>query len=173
MKRIVLLSDTHSWCDDRMCKYLSGCDEIWHAGDVGSLSVVNTLMKYAPVRAVYGNIDDSAIRCSFHDHLFFEMEGHRVLMTHIGGYPGRYSLIAAKLIALYHPSIFVCGHSHILKVIYDKEHDMLTLNPGASGMTGFHRVRTMLRFSIDGCDIRDMEIIEMPRFTTSEPNTIL
>ncbi len=163
MKRIVLISDTHGVCDERICRYLDGVDEIWHAGDIGSLGVVDVLRRYAPVRAVYGNIDDHIVRCEFPEFLSFEVEGVSVLMTHIGGYPGHYQAKARAEILAHRPKLFVCGHSHILRVIYDKQYSMLAVNPGAAGLYGFHPVRTLIRFTIDSGEIKDMEVVEIPR----------
>lgn len=157
------MSDTHGLCDKKIEKYLSDCDEIWHAGDIGSLDVINKLRSYAPLRAVYGNIDDHNIRHDFSEFLSFECEGISILMTHIGGFPGKYDTKALKQIFAVKPKIFVCGHSHILRVMYDKYHDMLVMNPGAAGIQGFHQVRTLLRFKIENGDVKDMEVIEIPR----------
>lgn len=161
--KIILMSDTHSLCDKKIEKYLSDCDEIWHAGDIGSLDVVNRLRSFAPLRAVYGNIDDQNIRHEFSEFLSFECEGIDVLITHIGGFLGKYSTKALQQIFAIKPKIFVCGHSHILRVMYDKHHNMLTLNPGAAGVQGFHHVRTLLRFDIENGEIKNMEVIEIPR----------
>ena len=143
------MSDTHGWCDKKIEKYLTGCDEIWHAGDIGSIDVVNKLRSYAPLRAVHGNIDGQEIRYDFAEFYSFEIEGVKVLITHIGGFPGKYDTRALKKIFEVKPKIFVCGHSHILRVMYDKAHDMLVMNPGAAGLQGFHQVRTLLRFDIE------------------------
>lgn len=161
MTKVVLLSDTHGCIDDRITKYLGGIDEIWHAGDIGNIDVADKLAEYARLRAVYGNIDDSVIRSEFSSHAFFEVENHRVLMLHVGGYPGKYSQDAVRLIAKYRPSLFVCGHSHILRVIYDGNFRMLTLNPGAAGVQGFHQVRTLLKFTLHAGEIKDMAVVEM------------
>lgn len=163
MTRVLLMSDTHGCADEKIIKYLDETDEIWHAGDIGSLAVVETLERHARLRAVRGNIDDATLRSEFPAHKFFEIEGQRVLMLHIGGYPGKYSFQAQQLIAQYRPTIFVCGHSHILRVIYDRHFNMLTLNPGAAGLQGFHQVRTMLKFTLDQSEIKDMSVIEFPR----------
>lgn len=161
--KIILMSDTHGVCDKKMEKYLADCDEIWHAGDIGSLEVVNKLRSFAPLRAVYGNIDDQNIRHEFSEFLSFDCEGVSVLMTHIGGFPGKYDTKALRQIFSVKPKIFVCGHSHILRVMYDQHFDMLTLNPGAVGQQGFHQTRTMLRFKITEGEIKNMEVIEIPR----------
>jgi putative phosphoesterase len=161
--KIILMSDTHGLCDKKIEKYLSGCDEIWHAGDIGSMDVANRLREIAPLRAVYGNIDDQNVRHEFSEFHTFECEGAQVLMTHIGGFPGKYDTKALRQIFAVKPKIFVCGHSHILRVMYDKHHDMLVLNPGAAGIQGFHQVRTLLRFEIEKGEIKNMEVIEIPR----------
>jgi putative phosphoesterase len=161
MKKIGLLSDTHAYWDDKFAQYFSECDEIWHAGDIGSDSVLRQLENIKPVRAVYGNIDDHVVRSICPAKLRFEVEEVSVLLTHIGGYPGKYDPVIRREIYDRPPRLFVCGHSHILKVMYDKSLQMLCLNPGAAGKYGFHQVRTIMRFAIDGKDIKDMEVIEL------------
>ena len=167
MKNILLLSDTHSYLDERMLYYAKQADEIWHAGDVGSLSVTDTLQQLAPVRGVYGNIDDAKLRTVFPLFNAFECEQVNVLMTHIGGTPKRYAKGIQKQLLIHRPHLFVCGHSHILKVQFDKKNQLLYMNPGAAGTSGFHNVRTMLRFVIDQKDIRDLEIIELGNRTST------
>jgi putative phosphoesterase len=164
MRKIGLLSDTHACWDEKFEKYFSECDEIWHAGDIGSEEVLNCLETIKPVRAVYGNIDGHIIRSKCPETLRFKIENVEVLLTHIGGYPGNYSPIIKSAIYNSPPKLFVCGHSHILKVIYDKKLQMLCVNPGAAGKYGFHQVRTLLRFSIDGDKIENMEVIELGEF---------
>jgi putative phosphoesterase len=161
MTKILLLSDTHSHLDDTILKYAAQADEIWHAGDIGDLSVTDTLQKMKPLRAVYGNIDDDKARMEFPLNNRFRCEGVDVWITHIGGYPGRYSPNIRQELLLNPPQLFICGHSHILKVIFDKKHNLLHMNPGAAGIHGFHQVRTMLRFVIDGDKIKDLEIVEI------------
>ena len=163
MKRIGLLSDTHSFLDERVKKHLKNCDEIWHAGDIGSFSVTDTLKTFAKIRVVYGNIDDNTIRTEFKRNLYFKCEKVNVMMTHIGGYPGRYDKKILPLIEQANPDLFICGHSHILKVIYDKKHKLLHMNPGAIGNFGIHTVKTILCFSIDGKEIKDLRVVEFPR----------
>lgn len=163
MTRIGLLSDTHAYLSQTCFDFFADCDEIWHAGDIGDLATINSLMAFKTVRAVYGNIDGQGIRMSFPEVQAFWCEQVRVLMIHIGGYPGRYEKRALQLILKEKPGIFISGHSHILKVIYDKKHKLLHLNPGAAGIQGLHQKITMLRFVIDGSDIRDMEIKEIDR----------
>lgn len=161
MKKILLLSDTHSHIDDVILKYVNLADEVWHAGDIGNLEVTDTLKKHKPLRAVYGNIDDDKARMEFPLHNRFFCEGVDVWMTHIGGYPGKYNQEIRAEITKNPPKLFICGHSHILKVIYDKKLSLLHMNPGAAGKSGFHQVRTMLRFVIDGENIKDLEIVEL------------
>lgn len=161
MKKIGLLSDTHGYMDDRIISYLSDCDEIWHAGDVGSEQIIDTLAALKPLRAVYGNIDGARMRRMLPEILQFELENAIVLITHIAGYPGHYNRNAMDAIRAYQPNIVVCGHSHILKVMYDKALNHIHLNPGAAGIHGFHTVRTMLRFSIDQGKIINAEVVEL------------
>lgn len=163
MTRILLLSDTHSYIDDNILAYAKTVDEIWHAGDIGILTVTDSLAKIKPLRAVYGNIDDNTARMTFPLHNRFMCEGVDVWITHIGGYPGKYSPAVKEEMAKNPPKLFICGHSHILKVIFDKKNNLLHMNPGAAGISGFHQVRTMLRFNIDGEQIKDLEIIEYPK----------
>lgn len=163
MKRIGLLSDTHSMWDDKFEKYFSDCDEIWHAGDIGSIELADKLASLKPFRAVYGNIDDNSVRISYPETLRFELEGVDVLMTHIGGYPGRYNSKIRELLYANPPKLFICGHSHILKVMYDKKIGTLCMNPGAAGNHGFHHVRTLLKFTLEKSNIKDLEVIEIKR----------
>ena len=161
MTRVLLLSDTHSHIDDTILKYAAQADEVWHAGDIGDLQVTDTLKNIKPLRAVYGNIDDDKARMEFPLHNRFRCEGVDVWMTHIGGYPGKYNPNIRPELTLNPPKLFICGHSHILKVIFDKKLNLLHMNPGAAGTHGFHQVRTMLRFVIDGDKIKDLEIVEI------------
>ena len=161
MKRIGLLSDTHAYWDARYTKYFSECDEIWHAGDIGSIEVVKKLAAFRPLRAVYGNIDGQDIRRLYPQTLRFNVEGAEVLMKHIGGYPGNYDPSIRGSILVHPPKLFISGHSHILKVKYDKTLDLLHINPGAAGISGFHQVRTMVRFTIDNGTFKDLEVIEL------------
>jgi putative phosphoesterase len=163
VKKILLISDTHSHMDDSILKYVALADEVWHAGDIGDLSVTDSLKKMKLLRAVYGNIDDAKARLEFPLHNRFMCEGVDVWITHIGGYPGKYNTNIKAEMASNPPKLFICGHSHILKVIFDKKHNLLHMNPGACGKSGFHQVRTMLRFVIDGEKIKDLEIIEMEK----------
>jgi len=161
MIKIGLLSDTHFYWDDKFIQYFSECDEIWHAGDIGSEDILQRLEAIKPVRAVYGNIDGHLLRTICSKTLRFEVEGVSVLLTHIGGYPGKYAPEIRQELYANPPQLFVCGHSHILKVMYDKNLQMLCVNPGAAGKYGFHQVRTIVRFAIDGKEIKNMEVIEL------------
>lgn len=161
MTKILLLSDTHGHLDDTILKYAEQADEIWHAGDIGSLAVADTLKAIKPLRAVYGNIDDSKIQLEFPLDNRFYCEQVDVWMTHIGGYPNKYNIRVRDDIKTRPPKLFICGHSHILKVMWDKKLGLLHMNPGACGNQGFHQMRTMLRFEIDGKDIKNLEIVEL------------
>lgn len=163
MKKILLLSDTHSYIDKKIVSYAEKADEIWHAGDIGDLKVTDQLKKIAPLRAVYGNIDNAEARSEFPLHNRFTEEGVDVWITHIGGYPGRYNPSIREEIYGNPPKLFICGHSHILKVMNDKKNGLLHMNPGAIGTHGFHKVRTMLRFEIDSGKISNLEVIEFKR----------
>lgn len=161
MMRIGLLSDTHSYLDETIFKHFEECDEIWHAGDIGDKSVADTLEAFRPFKAVYGNIDDRSISDIYPRDLRFEVEGMDVLITHIGGYPGRYNKRIFGLMQADPPDLFICGHSHILKVIYDKQFECLHMNPGACGRHGLHQIRTVLRFDIDEARIKNAEVVEL------------
>ena len=164
MKQILLLSDTHSFLDERIIKHCRNTDEIWHAGDIGNLEVTDRLAKLTPqFRAVYGNIDDHKTRTEFPKNNIFEVEGCKVFMTHIAGPPSKYHGSVAKAVLKEKPQIFVCGHSHILKVFYNKAFSCLHLNPGAIGTHGFHTIQTALKFKIENGEIKDMNIIELER----------
>ena len=161
MTRIGILSDTHGYWDERNLKYFEKCDEIWHAGDIGSWEVAEKLATFRPLHAVYGNIDGGDIRKTFPELDRFTIEGTEVLLKHIGGYPGKYDASIRQRLFVRPPKLFVCGHSHILKVQYDKTLNMLDINPGAAGIYGFHKVRTLIRFAIDKGEFKDMEVIEL------------
>lgn len=164
MTRIGLLSDTHGYWDDVLTGYLQSCNEWWHGGDFGGNSVMEQMMAAAgnrPVRGVYGNIDGQDIRASFAEEAWFTCEGVKVFIKHIGGYPGRYAPSIKNAIAAQQPGLFISGHSHILKIMYDEVLNCLHINPGAAGKQGWHKVRTMVRFSIDGTNIKDCEVIEI------------
>jgi len=163
MQRIGLLSDTHGFVHPELPRIFKDCDEIWHAGDFGNLQTVDTLKSIKPLRGVYGNIDATDIRQEYPETERFFCEEVDVLMTHIGGYPGNYAPAVRKIMQTHPPKLFISGHSHILKIIHDKKHNCLHLNPGAAGRHGFHKVISMLRFVIDKSNIKDMEVIEFPR----------
>ena len=163
MKRITLLSDTHGELDKRFFPHFKESDEIWHAGDIGSIDIIDSLNKLAPVKAVFGNIDNHIIRRSFKQTLLFKCEKVNVMMTHIGGYPGNYAKGIKDKIKECEPKIFICGHSHILKVMYDKKLKVLHMNPGAVGNYGIHKVKTIIKFIIEEDNIKDLKIIEFPR----------
>ena len=161
MKKILLLSETHSHIDERILHFVSEADEVWHAGDIGDLAVTDAIAALKPLKAVYGNIDDHKARSSFSLDLKFDCEGMKVWITHIGGYPGKYNQRIREEIKQNPPQIFIAGHSHILKVQWDKSIQCMHLNPGACGVSGFHQMRTMLRFSIDKGSLKDLEVIEL------------
>jgi len=163
MKQIVLLSDTHHTLDKRFFPHFKKADEIWHSGDIGNLSVTDKLKSFATLRGVWGNIDNKTIRTEFKGNLYFKCEKVKVMMTHIGGYPGRYDKNILPIIEQVNPDLFICGHSHILKVMYDKKHQFLHMNPGAIGDYGIHKVKTILCFTIDGKEIKDLRVVEFPR----------
>lgn len=163
MKKILLLSDTHSYIDDQILKFVKQADEVWHAGDIGDLKVTDTIKKIKPLRAVYGNIDNSDARLEFPLDNKFSVENVSVWITHIGGYPNRYNQRIREKLKINTPKIFIAGHSHILKVQYDKKLSLLHLNPGAAGNHGFHKIRTMLRFELEKGEIKNLEIIELAK----------
>ncbi len=161
MTKVGILSDTHAYWDEKYLKYFESCDEIWHVGDIGSMEVAERLSAFKPLRAVYGNIDGQDIRRVYPLVNRFQIEGVEVLMKHIGGYPGKYDSSIAGTLMVRPPQLFISGHSHILKVKYDKTLNMLHINPGAAGKQGFHKTRTMVRLVIDGKEFKDLEVIEL------------
>lgn len=161
MKRIGLLSDTHGYWDERYAKYFAECDEIWHAGDIGSPELAMRLNEIRPLRAVYGNIDGGELRRTYTETLRWQCEDASILMTHIGGYPGKYDPRIRKQLLASPPDLFISGHSHILKVQYDPALACLHINPGAAGLQGWQTVRTLVRFTIDGKQFKDLEVIEL------------
>ena len=163
MKKILLLSDTHGFIDAQILKYVKLADEVWHSGDIGDIEVTDTIKSLKPLRGVYGNIDDKTIRAEFPLDNKFTVENVTVWITHIGGYPYRYKPRVKEEIERNPPKIFICGHSHILKVQYDKKLNVLHLNPGACGKHGFHKIRTMLRFELNKGAIENLEIIELAK----------
>ena len=163
MTRIGVLSDTHGYLDPRVKEYFRDVDEIWHAGDIGSYEVLQALREYKPTRAVFGNMDSGDVRYSLSEFYRFRVEDVNVFMTHIGGYPGHYNPWLIPMFQKETPDLFVCGHSHILKVMFDDTWHMLTMNPGAAGLQGWQTVQTLLRFAIDKDQIKDLEVIELGR----------
>jgi uncharacterized protein len=161
MKRIGLLSDTHNYLDPSVFRHFENCDEIWHAGDIGSIAIANQLAEVKPLRAVYGNIDGYDVSSVYPESLRFTCEEADIFMTHIGGYPGRYEKKVKDAFLEKPFQLFVCGHSHILKVMFDEKWQCLHINPGAAGKQGWHKVKTLVRFSIEGKHFRDLEVIEL------------
>lgn len=163
MTQIGLLSDTHGYIDDKILNFFSSVDEIWHVGDIGNLEVCKVLQAHKPLRAVYGNIDGQEIRLEYPKVQSFRCEEVEVFMTHIAGYPGKYNPEIRKIIQTKSPKLLVCGHSHILKVMYDKKLELMHMNPGAAGISGFHQVRTVIRFTIEGSEFKNLEVLEIDR----------
>ena len=163
MKRIGIISDTHAFWDEKYVKYFSTCDEIWHAGDIGSTEVAERLNEICPLRAVHGNIDGGDVRLMYPEILRWKCEDVDVLMKHIGGYPGRYDAGIAHKIYNNPPQLFISGHSHILKVKYDEQLHLLHINPGAAGLSGWQQQRTLVRLTIDGNAFKDLEVVELNR----------
>lgn len=161
--KIGLLSDTHGWLDPKIVKFFESCEEVWHCGDIGDMSVSDHLAGTFNLRAVHGNIDGGELRHMFSEILVFECEGVKTMMTHIGGYPGHYDSKIREVLFREHPKLFVCGHSHILKVMYDKSLGCLHINPGAAGKYGFHKVRTAVRFVLNAGNIKDLEVLELEK----------
>ncbi|MDO4801971.1 MAG: metallophosphoesterase family protein [Prevotellaceae bacterium] len=161
MKKIGIISDTHAFWDEKFAKYFAECDEIWHAGDIGSMYVAERLNEICPLRAVHGNIDGGDVRITYPEILRWKCEDVDVLMKHIGGYPGKYDASIAHKIYSNPPQLFISGHSHILKVKYDKNLNLLHINPGAAGLSGWQQQRTIIRLTIDGSSFKDLEIIEL------------
>ena len=161
MTRIGLLSDTHGFLEETVFTHFSNCDEIWHAGDFGTVELARELALFRPLKGVYGNIDDPSIRNSYPEQLVFSCEGIKVMMRHIGGSPPKYNTETRKELQIHQPRLFICGHSHILKVMYDDKLQCLYMNPGAAGKQGWHKVKTLIRFVIDGQEIKDCEVIEL------------
>lgn len=161
MKRIGILSDTHGYWDDRYLEYFAECDEIWHAGDIGSYDLIRRLEEFRPVKAVCGNCDGGNTRKTYPELLEWECENTRVMMTHIGGYPGKYAPGIRKILAEKRPQLFIAGHSHILKVMFDKQMNLLYINPGAAGIMGWHKVRTLIRVTLSQGNFSNLEVIEL------------
>ncbi|MCF8217488.1 MAG: metallophosphatase family protein [Bacteroidales bacterium] len=167
MKSIGLISDTHGFVHPKLKEFFKDVDEVWHAGDIGDYQIIANLASNKPFRAVYGNIDDTTIRKEYPEHLSFTIEKVKVVILHIGGYPGKYSSFGKDLIKRESPDLFISGHSHILKAIYDKKNKLLHLNPGAAGRNGFHQYITFMRFVVDNGNIRDLEVANHPRSSLS------
>lgn len=163
MKRIGIISDTHGTFDPKFAKHLEECDEIWHAGDIGNIETFDKYNSIKPLHAVYGNIDDRHVRAICKETLRFKCEEVDVLMKHIVGYPNRYEQAIRNTLAVAPPKLLIAGHSHILKVMHDKKHNLLFINPGAAGNSGFHKVKTMVRLTVDGANMKDLEVIELER----------
>jgi len=161
MTNILLISDTHSYLDQALIKHIEAADEVWHAGDIGNADVTDTIKKLKPLRAVYGNIDDANMRKEFPKNLVFNCEDVKVVITHICGQPTNYLKEVKDLLLQEKPQLFICGHSHILKVMYQQQYELLHMNPGACGIHGFHQVKTVLRFVIDKAEIKDLAVIEL------------
>jgi putative phosphoesterase len=161
MTKIGLLSDTHNFLDESVFMHFENCDEIWHAGDFGSVEIARALGNKKPLKAVFGNIDRQDIRSEFPEQIVFHCEEVKVMMRHIGGSPPKYNPETKKQILLNKPELFISGHSHILKIIYDQQFDCLHMNPGAAGKQGWHKIRTVIRFVIDGKEMKDCEVIEL------------
>jgi hypothetical protein len=167
MRKILLISDTHSYLDDKLLKHIEEADEVWHAGDIGNCELTDTIKKIKPLQAVYGNIDGNELRKEFKKHLIFNCENVKVYITHICGQPTNYLKEVKDILEIEKPKIFICGHSHILKVMYQDKYEVLHLNPGACGNHGFHQIKTALRFVIEDTEIKDLAIIELGSRTKS------
>ena len=163
MKRIGILSDTHCTLIPQLFDFFKDVDELWHAGDIGNIKTADALAQFKPLRAVHGNIDDHVVRMQYPEDLFFHIEDVDVYITHIGGYPGHYMSVVRDILEKEKPDLYICGHSHILKVMYDKQLNLLHINPGAAGNSGFHNKVTLVRMVIDGKTFKDMEIFELDR----------
>lgn len=161
MTRIGLLSDTHAYWDEKYLEYFESCDEIWHAGDIGSFELIRRLEEFRPVKAVCGNCDGGDTRKTYPQILEWECENTRVMMTHIGGYPGKYAPGIRKILAEKRPQLFIAGHSHILKVMFDRQMNLLYINPGAAGIMGWHKVRTLIRVTLSQGNFSNLEVIEL------------
>jgi len=157
----LLISDTHGHLDPGLTKHIEQADEVWHGGDIGTIDLCHQIEKLKPLRAVYGNIDGTDVSGVYPENLVFELEGVKTLITHIGGYPGKYPARIKTLIATHRPQLFICGHSHILKVMYDKDNALLHINPGAAGVHGFHHVKTAVRFEMEDGELKNLAVIEL------------
>jgi putative phosphoesterase len=167
VKNILIISDTHSHLDEKLFKYIEAADEVWHAGDIGTIDVCKKIEALKPLKAVWGNIDGQDLRITYKEDLIFNCEELKVYITHIGGYPGKYSPKAREIIHDEKPGLFICGHSHILKVMFDKNNNLLHINPGAAGISGFHKVKTAVRLQVEGKEMKNLEVIELGNRTSS------
>jgi len=163
MIRVGILSDTHGTLHPGVIKFFTQVDEIWHAGDIGNIQTAEKLEALKPFKAVFGNIDGRDLRIKYPEHLIFTIEQVKILLRHIGGYTGKYDAMVRRIIEVEKPALFVCGHSHILKVIFDKKNNLLHINPGAAGISGLHRSITAVRLTIDGANMKDLEVLDIPR----------
>lgn len=161
MKKILLISDTHNFLDPKLLKHIDQADEVWHGGDIGTIGICDAIKKIKPLQAVFGNVDGQDIRGTYSENLIFDCEDLKVLITHIGGYPGKYPSRIKNLITEHQPGLFICGHSHILKVMFDNQYNLLHINPGACGVHGFHKVKTAVRFEVDKKEIKNLAVIEL------------
>lgn len=161
MKKVLIISDTHSHLDEKLIKYIKEADEVWHGGDIGDYDLCEKIQKIRPLKAVWGNIDGADLRKTYNEHLVFHCEEVKVYITHIAGPVGKYNPKVREVIVNEKPDLFICGHSHILKVIFDKTYNLLHVNPGACGVHGFHQVKTAIRLEIDGKEMKNMEVIEL------------
>ena len=161
MTRIGLISDTHNYLDESVFEHFKNCDEIWHGGDFGTVEIADKLKDFKPFKGVYGNIDGMDIRKEYPEQLVFMCERVKIMIRHIGGYPPKYNPETKKEMLIHEPQLFISGHSHILKVMYDNKLNCLHMNPGAAGKQGWHKIRTLLRFNIDGTEMKDCEVIEL------------
>lgn len=166
MLKILLISDTHNFLEPKLIKYVAQADEVWHAGDIGQMALCQEIEERKPLKAVFGNADGQDIRSHYPENLVFTCENVKVFMTHIGGYPGKYPAKIKQQLKEIKPNLFICGHSHILKVMYDQENELLHMNPGACGNHGFHIVKTALRFEIEGSEIKNLAVIELGNRTS-------
>lgn len=166
MLKILLISDTHNFLEPKLIKYVAQADEVWHAGDIGQMALCQEIEERKPLKAVFGNADGQDIRSHYPENLVFTCETVKVFMTHIGGYPGKYPAKIKQQLKEIKPNLFICGHSHILKVMYDQENELLHMNPGACGNHGFHIVKTALRFEIEGSEIKNLAVIELGNRTS-------
>jgi len=164
--KILLIADTHNFLEPKLIKYIAEADEVWHAGDIGQIALCQEIEGRKPLKAVFGNADGQDIRSHYPENQVFTCENVKVFITHIGGYPGKYPAKIKQQLKEIKPNLFICGHSHILKVMYDQENELLHMNPGACGNHGFHSVKTALRFEIEGSEIKNLAVIELGNRTS-------